>query len=281
MPSLPDRPLVNPTLETFAGQDGLPLTGWLYQAPGAPVPGPAVLSLHGGPEAQERPGFDPHHQSLAAAGVTVFAPNIRGSSGFGREFVHADDLHGRYDAFADVLAAARYLVTEGVADAGRIAVAGRSYGGYLTLASLAFSPGTFAAGVDICGMSDLVTFFRDSEPWIAAVAVTKYGHPERDRALLEDISPLAAVDRIDVPLLVIHGEHDTNVPIGEARQVVAALLELGRPVEYLELEGEGHTFRRADSRRQVARAMLTFLTTHLGAAAVSSTRASSIGSVAG
>jgi dipeptidyl aminopeptidase/acylaminoacyl peptidase len=254
------RPLVTPTLETFAGRDGLPLTGWLYRAPGSAMAGPAALSLHGGPEAQERPGFDPHHQALAAAGIAVFAPNIRGSSGFGREFVHADDLHGRDDAFADVLAAAEHLVTEGIADAERIAVTGRSYGGYLTLASLAFSPGVFAAGIDICGMSDLVTFYRDSEPWIAAAAVSKYGHPERDRALLEAISPLAAADRIDVPLLVVHGEHDTNVPIGEARQIVSALQQLGRPVEYLQLESEGHTFRRADSRKLLARTMLRFLT---------------------
>jgi dipeptidyl aminopeptidase/acylaminoacyl peptidase len=258
-PELPDRPLVTPTLEAFPGQDGLPLTGWLYRAAGAGTPGPAALSLHGGPEAQERPGFDPHHQALAAAGITVFAPNIRGSSGFGREFVHADDVHGRYDAFADVLAAAAHLVSEGIADPDRIAVTGRSYGGYLTLASLAFSPGVFAAGIDICGMSDLVTFYRDSEPWIAAAAVSKYGHPERDRALLEAISPLAAADRIDVPLLVVHGEHDTNVPIGEAQQIVSTLRALGRPVEYLELTAEGHTFRRAVSRKRLVRAMLHFL----------------------
>jgi dipeptidyl aminopeptidase/acylaminoacyl peptidase len=266
-PELPDRLLVVPTLESFPGRDGLPLTGWLYRAREGTAPAPAALSLHGGPEAQERPGFHPQHQALAAAGITVFAPNIRGSSGFGREFVHADDRHGRYDAFADVLAAADHLVTQGIADADRIAVTGRSYGGYLTLASLAFSPGVFAAGTDICGMSDLVTFYRDSEPWIAAAAVSKYGHPERDRALLEDISPLAAADRIDVPLLVVHGEHDTNVPIGEAHQIVAALRALGRPVEYLELEGEGHTFRRADSRRHLARTMLRFLAAHLGVAA--------------
>ena len=97
--------------------------------------------------------------------------------------------------------------------------------------------------------------------------MSKYGHPERDRALLEDISPLASADRIDVPLLVVHGEHDTNVPIGEAHQIVAALRELDRPVEYLELAGEGHVYRRADSRKRLVRAMLRFLTAHLCAPA--------------
>nr|WP_239521774.1 prolyl oligopeptidase family serine peptidase [Geodermatophilus sabuli] len=258
-PPLPARRLVVPRLETFAGHDGLPLTGWLYRAPGSTGPGPVALSLHGGPEDQERPAFAPLHQTLAAAGITVFAPNIRGSSGFGREFVHADDVGGRYDAFADVLAAAQHLVDTGVADRQRMAVTGRSYGGYLTLTSLAFSPGVFAAGVDICGMSDLVTFYRDSEPWIAAAAVSKYGHPERDRALLEDISPLRAADQIDVPLLVVHGEHDTNVPIGEAHQIVLALRELDRQVQYLELAGEGHVYRRATSRKLLAATMVRFL----------------------
>ncbi|WP_236832418.1 S9 family peptidase [Blastococcus sp. KM273128] len=263
-PPLPRRRLVVPTLETFAGRDGLPLSGWLYRAPGRlNGPGPVVIHLHGGPEDQERPTFEPQHQALAAAGLSVFAPNIRGSSGFGREFVHADDLHGRYDAFADVLAAADHLVEAGIAEPGLLAVTGRSYGGYLTLASLAFSPGVFAAGVDVCGMSDLVTFYRDSEPWIAAAAVTKYGHPERDRALLDAISPLASAAAIDAPLLVVHGEHDTNVPVGEAQQIVAALRALGRPVAYLELPGEGHVFRQATSRKEMAAAITRFLHEHL------------------
>jgi dipeptidyl aminopeptidase/acylaminoacyl peptidase len=261
-PAVADR-LVVPTLETFCGRDGRPLTGWLYRPPGVDQPGPAALYLHGGPEAQERPTFDPHHQALAAAGITVFAPNIRGSSGFGREFVHADDGPLRYAAFDDVLAAADHLVSTGLAAKDRIAVTGRSYGGYLTLAALAFFPGVFAAGIDICGMSDLRTFYRDSETWIAAAAVAKYGHPEHDRDLLEDISPLRAADRIDVPLLVVHGEHDTNVPVGEAHQIVRALHDHGRPVEYLELAGEGHVYRRVENRRRLATRMLRFLAEHL------------------
>ena len=252
--------LITPTLETFRGEDDLPLTGWLYRAAGSDA---AVVHLHGGPEAQERPTFSPQHQALAAAGVSVFAVNIRGSSGFGREFVHADDLGGRFDAFADVRAAAHHLVATGVADRRRIGVTGRSYGGYLTLASLAFSPGVFAAGVDVCGMSDLTWFYEETEPWIGAAAVTKYGHPERDRALLEAISPLRQADAIDVPLLVVHGELDTNVPIGEARRIVEALTELERPVEYLELTGEGHEYRRASSRKRLLTDLVRFLASRL------------------
>ncbi|HVH22079.1 MAG TPA: prolyl oligopeptidase family serine peptidase, partial [Pseudonocardia sp.] len=262
-PPLSEVGLVVPTLEFFFGRDGLALTGWLYRPRGQIGPGPAMLSLHGGPEAQERPTFNPQHQAMVAAGITVFAPNIRGSSGFGRAFVHADDIHGRRDAFEDVNAARDFLVNVGVAEAGRIAVTGRSYGGYLTLAALAFSPGLFSAGVDICGMSDLHTFYADTEPWIATAAYSKYGHPQTDYTLLRALSPLHHAENIDVPLLVVHGELDTNVPIGEARQIVAALTDLGRPVEYLELEGEGHEYRRADSRRLLIDRICEFLVANL------------------
>ena len=273
-PRMPDVLLIEPTLESFTGLDGLPLSGWLYRArtPGGPTdsdllepsavgssPSPAMLSLHGGPEAQERPTFSPQHQALAAAGITVFAPNVRGSSGFGRDFVHADDVERRQGAFDDVTASAQYLVRSGIADASRIAVTGRSYGGYLTLAALAFTPEIFAAGVDICGMSDLHTFYRDTEPWIGAAAYSKYGHPRRHRKLLKSLSPLRRVRDIRAPLLVVHGELDTNVPIGEAKQIVAALTRRGRSVDYLELAGEGHEYRRAESRVLLIERMLHFL----------------------
>ncbi|MCS5714073.1 prolyl oligopeptidase family serine peptidase [Herbiconiux sp. CPCC 205716] len=259
VPALPAVPLVQPSLERFRSLDGLEITGWLYRAPGSGAEGPAMLHLHGGPESQERPTFSPQHQVMAAAGIIVFAPNVRGSSGFGREFVHADDVHRRQGAFDDVTAAAQHLIGIQAASAGRIAVTGRSYGGYLTLAALAFTPGVFAAGVDVCGMSHLLTFYAETEPWIAAAAVTKYGHPDHDKKFLRSISPLAKAERIDVPLLVVHGELDTNVPIGEAHRIVAALRELERPVEYLELAGEGHEYRRASSRLALIERMRGFL----------------------
>ena len=251
--------VVSPELVHFEAHDGLPLSGWLYRAAGADAGTPAMVSLHGGPEAQERPVWNPQHQVLAAAGVTVFAPNIRGSSGFGHQFVHADDRWGRLDAIHDVAQCVRLLVSLGVADPARIAVTGRSYGGYATLLTLVEHPGLFAAGVDICGMSDLLTFYRDSEPWIAAAAVTKYGDPVRDAALLAEVSPLHRAEMIDVPLLVVHGELDSNVPRNEALQLVARLQASGRDVQYLELAGEGHEYRRVESRLTLLHAVTTFL----------------------
>lgn len=275
-PSLsPGLPLVRPELVSFTAHDGLPLSGWLYRSPVRTGPGPVMISLHGGPESQERPGFEPQHQAMVAAGISVFAPNIRGSSGFGHAFVHADDRYGRYEAIADVRSCVDLLIERGVADPDGVAVTGRSYGGYLSLAALVRYPELFAAGVDICGMSDLLSFYRDSEPWIAAAAVSKYGDPVHDRQLLHELSPLHHADRIAAPVLVVHGELDTNVPIGEAHRIVAALRRLGKPVRYLELAGEGHVYRRASSRSLLLHTLAQFLgETLLGARAVSRERVS-------
>jgi dipeptidyl aminopeptidase/acylaminoacyl peptidase len=257
--STDDQCLVTPTLESFESHDGLRISGWLYQPLEGGPSGPAVISLHGGPESQERPVFNAQHQLLVAAGITVLAPNIRGSSGYGRAFVHADDRYGRLDAIADVGACADWLVDQGLADSRRIAVSGRSYGGYAVLMALTMFPDMFAAGVDICGMSDLLTFFRDTEPWIASAAVTKYGDPIQDEALLASLSPLHQIDRVRVPVLVVHGALDTNVPVNEAHQVVDALRAIEREVEYLELPGEGHEYRRAASRRLLLETLARFL----------------------
>ncbi|MFT4123414.1 MAG: prolyl oligopeptidase family serine peptidase [Microbacteriaceae bacterium] len=235
--------IVEPVLETFNGRDGLALSGWLYRVPGRLGPGPAVVSLHGGPEAQFRPGWQPRLQALVRAGYTVFAPNVRGSAGFGHQFAHLDDVAGRPDAFADVVAARDHLVASGIALADRVAVAGERYGGYLALSVLAFEPGVFNAGVDLDGMSDLLNFYRETQPWIAAAAYPKYGHPRHDRALLLRISPLRHAAAIDVPVLIVHDVTEMNVPVGESRRMAAALARHRRPVRLVEYgAGAGHGY---------------------------------------
>lgn len=236
----PEVDAVAPDLLRFPGEDGLPLSGWLFRPRGAVGPVPVLLWLHGGPEAQERPVHQPLFQALAEAGIAVFAPNVRGSAGYGRAFAGADDGPRRRVAITDVRAAVTHLVGSGHADPERVGVAGRSYGGYLTLVALAWFPELFAVGVDVCGMADLHTFYRDTEPWIAVAATTKYGDPEADAALLGELSPLRRADRITAPLLVVHGANDTNVPLGEAEQIVAALRERGRTPGFLLFDGEGH-----------------------------------------
>jgi dipeptidyl aminopeptidase/acylaminoacyl peptidase len=260
VPAAPDA--VRPTLETFAAHDGLELTGWLFR-PVTPGPHPAVLWFHGGPEAQERPGHGPLFQSLVDRGIAVFAPNVRGSSGFGRSFVNADNGPLRYAAIADVESCVRHLVATGVARPGRIGVMGRSYGGYLTLAALATYPELFAVGIDVCGMSNFATFYEHTEPWIAAAAVSKYGDPVADADLLRDLSPMTHIDRLRTPLMIVHGENDSNVPVIEAEQVAAALAERGVEHRYLLFPNEGHELLHRSSRADYLRATVDWLTRHL------------------
>lgn len=259
-PPSPDA--VRPTLETLRAHDGLPLTGWLFRPAGA-GPHPTVLWFHGGPEAQERPGHGPLFQSLVERGIAVFAPNVRGSSGFGRSFVNADNLRLRFAAIEDVRSCALHLVETGVADPARLGCMGRSYGGYLTLAALTAFPDLFAVGIDVCGMSNFSTFYQHTEPWIAAAAVSKYGDPVTDAALLADLSPINRIDDLRTPLLIVHGANDTNVPLIEAEQLVSALATRGRPHRYLLFPDEGHELLHRSARADYLRETVAWLTTHL------------------
>ena len=252
---------ITPELHKFTAHDGLELSAWFYPA-GVPG-GPVVMHFHGGPEAQERPVYNPLYREVLARGIAVFAPNVRGSSGFGRDFVNADNLDQRYAGIEDVRSCARYLLDAGLAASRRLGVMGRSYGGYLTLAALVNFPELFAAGVDTCGMVDLETFYERTEPWVAAAAISKYGHPEDDRELLRDLSPIHKIDRLSAPLLVVHGANDTNVPLYEAEQTVAALEARNAPVQYLRFDDEGHVISRHANRVVYVKAVGDFLSTHL------------------
>ncbi|PJM92198.1 prolyl oligopeptidase family serine peptidase [Streptomyces sp. CB01373] len=256
---------VRPVPVRPVARDGLGLGGWYYRAPGrAPQePAPCVLHLHGGPEEQERPVFDPLYHELLGRGLDVFAPDVRGSSGYGRSFVDADLGRGRFAAIEDVADCAAHILLEGLADPLRLAVMGHSYGGYLTMASLVWHPELFRTGVPVCGMSDLTTFFAGTEPWLAQSAAHKYGHPERDRELLRALSPMSRVDALRVPVLAVHGEHDTNVPPGESEQFVRAARERGVEAELLVLRDDGHDFRRADNRRAFRRTAADWIQRHL------------------
>ncbi|MDR6974164.1 dipeptidyl aminopeptidase/acylaminoacyl peptidase [Streptomyces sp. 3330] len=261
----PDRSPVRPVLLRLTARDGLPLSGWYYRAPGraAGDPAPCVIHLHGGPEEHERPVFNPLYHELTGRGLDVFAPDVRGSSGHGRSFVDADLGAGRFAALDDVADCAAHAVPAGPADPTRLAVMGRSYGGYLTFASLVHHPDLFRTGVAVCGMSDFATFFAGTEPWLAESAAHKYGHPERDRELLRALSPMTRIDALRVPVLAVHGEHDTNVPPGESEQFVRAARDRGVPAELLTLRDEGHDFLRADNRRLFRRAAADWLERHL------------------
>ncbi|MCF6506137.1 S9 family peptidase [Blastococcus sp. MG754426] len=232
--------LVEPVRHEYLTPDGLRLSGWLYVPEGSRGPNRTVVSFHGGPEGQARPNWSPITQSMVAAGLTVFAPNVRGSGGFGRAFLTADDGPAREHSFADVRTTVDELVTAGIAAPGRVGAHGWSYGGYLTLVALTRWPELFAAGTSLAGMSDLRTFFAGTEPWMAAASVTEYGDPVADRDLLAGLSPMTALDRITAPVLLAHGDRDTNVPVAESVQAHQALQARGARADLLLFRGEGH-----------------------------------------
>jgi dipeptidyl aminopeptidase/acylaminoacyl peptidase len=240
--------LVKPELRTYKAHDGLELSGWLYLPKGFKAPGPVVLSFHGGPEGQERPAFRADYQALLASGIAVFAPNIRGSSGFGKKFMSMDNHAGRFDANKDIKASADFLVNEGIGAKGRLGIMGGSYGGYVVMVAVTDYPDTFAAGANLFGMVNFETFFAQSTPWMGAISTGEYGDPKTQLQLLKDLSPIHKLDRVVTPLLVMHGANDTNVPVVEAEQVVGALKKRGVAVEYVLFPDEGHGWRKQPNR---------------------------------
>ena len=268
--------LVQPELVRFGAHDGLPLSGWLYRAPGRTGPGPVVLSFHGGPEGQEVPVFRADYQVLLAQGISVFAPNVRGSAGFGKRFLTLDNGPLRVEGVKDLKDCADWVVKSGVGDPKRLGVMGGSYGGYMVMAGLTEFPGLFAAGADLFGIVNFETFFRDTEPWMAAISTVEYGDPKTQRELLQKLSPIHKLDRIRTPTIVLHGANDTNVPVVEAEQVVSTLKKNGVPVEYVLFPDEGHGFRKLPNRVRAQVEMtaffLRYLTGDTSAAVTGSTR---------
>src|SRR5262245_12131959 len=177
--------LVRPELVTFKSFDGLELSGWLYKPKNQNSPGAYVVSFHGGPEGQERPGFRSDYQALLAQGIGVFAPNVRGSSGFGKKFVNLDNGELRLNGVKDIKACVDYLTSNRLADPKRIGITGGSYGGYMTMAGLTEYPDLFAAGVDLFGIVNFMTFFEHTQPWMAAISTIEYGDPKTQKEMLD------------------------------------------------------------------------------------------------
>ncbi len=226
--------------------------------------GSAVLVVHGGPEAQARKNFNPYVQALAAAGHTVVVPNVRGSTGYGKHWYSADDVRRRLDSVADLAAIHAWLPTLGV-DPARAALWGGSYGGYMVLAGLAFQPALWAAGVDIVGISSLVTFLENTSAYRRAYREREYGSLAADREFLHQVSPLTRIDQLRAPLFIIHGANDPRVPLSEAEQIHAALTARGQECELLVYGNEGHGLAQRSNREDALPKAIAFLTRHLAA----------------
>jgi dipeptidyl aminopeptidase/acylaminoacyl peptidase len=257
VPALPEFRLVE-----WPSFDGATVAGWLALPDGPmPAPGwPALVWVHGGPAMQARPNFRPDLQSILARGIAVLVPNVRGSTGYGRAWMDADDREKRLDSVHDLAAGRNWLAAQHGIDPARIGVMGQSYGGYMVLAALTEYPALWRCAVNFYGIADFVTLLEATGPWRRAHRAAEYGDPARHRALFDRISPIHHIHRVQVPLLVLHGIRDPRVPIGESEQVVQAL---GEAVQYEVFDYAGHGFIRQADRERAYAAVAAFLTAQL------------------
>jgi dipeptidyl aminopeptidase/acylaminoacyl peptidase len=264
---VPPDSFVEPQLIDFPTFDDRDIPAFLYTPKPAKADGrnPVVLHVHGGPEGQERPVFNPIYQYLVHRGYCVLAPNVRGSQGYGRAYSHLDDVRKRMDSVRDLKLAWQWLVDSGWGDRDRIAVMGPSYGGFMTLSAITTYPELWAAGVDLYGISDFRTMLSNTSSYRRKHRAAEYGDPEADAGFLAEIAPINHVDRIRAPLMVLHGDTDPRVPMSETEQMVIAVREQGGEVEYVRFEGEGHGFVKRANRLRAYTAIGDFLDRHLSA----------------
>ena len=251
--------LAEPRLVRFESFDGLSVPAFVYRPTNvaAGVRTPVVMDIHGGPESQTRPGWNPGAQLMAdTLGATIILPNVRGSDGYGTQYLNLDNAEKREDSVKDVAALLDWIERQPGLDPKRVAVYGQSYGGYMSLASMTHYSDRFVGGVERYGISNWITFLNNTEAYRRDNRRAEYGD-ERDpkmRSVFERISPMVNVKKISKPMLVMQGANDPRVPQSESDQVVAKLRENGVETWYVSFADEGHGFLKKhnnDLRREV------------------------------
>lgn len=263
----PER-FVKPTRIQFRSFDGRQIPAYYYRPPSASPNERAavVINIHGGPEAQSRPIFaGPTQYLVAESGIAVIYPNVRGSAGYGKSYLQLDNAQRREDSVKDIGALLDWIAQQPELDAGRVAVTGGSYGGYMVLASLVNFGKRIRAGVDIVGIANFITFLERTSPYRQDLRRAEYGD-ERDpqmRAAFQRINPAGRADQIRSALLVAHGVNDPRVPFSEAQQIADKARSSGRAVWTLYAENEGHGFAKKDNRDYLTAVEIMFLQQNL------------------
>jgi dipeptidyl aminopeptidase/acylaminoacyl peptidase len=261
---IPFSQFVEPELVHYPTFDGKKIPAWFYKPAGKAASGvPVIVYPHGGPESQTRPNFSALFQYFVQRGYAVLAPNVRGSTGYGTSYMNLDNTTKRMDSVKDLAHAAMWLRDAKQGDPKRLAVYGGSYGGFMVLAQVTHYPELWAAGIDVVGIANWVTFLENTGAYRRAHREKEYGNLAEHREFLEKISPINHVDKIKCPMMIIHGAQDPRVPVGESEQIVAALKKRGVPVEYLRYEDEGHGLARLKNRLDAYPKMVDFLDKHL------------------
>ncbi|MHA2355723.1 MAG: S9 family peptidase [Candidatus Thorarchaeota archaeon] len=245
------KSFVNATLHNFLSFDSLPIPYFRYIPKGTkPEKGwPAILLIHGGPESQILPDFYPVLQFYLSSGFAVITPNIRGSTGYGRSYMDADNVEKRLDSIMDIKHLALHIKqNDKDINGDSLVVYGGSYGGFAVLSAMTEHPDLWKAGVDIVGVSNFVTFLENTASWRRKLREAEYGSLEHDRELLESISPSNKIDRISAPLFIIQGDNDERVPLSESIQIYESLKEKGLEVELMRFADEGHGLAKLNNR---------------------------------
>lgn len=267
-PWLTEENMATMTPITYSSRDGLTIPGYLTLPVGAEAKNlPLVVNPHGGPWARNNWGFSPTTQFLANRGYAVLQMNFRGSTGYGRQFWEASFKEWGKKMQDDITDGVLWLIERGVVDPDHVGIYGGSYGGYATLAGVAFTPDLYACAVDYVGVSNIFTLLETIPPYWEPFRDMWYemvGDPVEDKELLEAASPLFHANKIKVPLLVAHGVNDPRVKQAESDQIVQALRERGIEVQYIVKENEGHGFSNEENRFDLFRAMEVFFADHLG-----------------
>lgn len=254
----------------YTSRDGLTIHGYLTLPKGYAMENarnlPVVVNPHGGPWARDQWGFNPEVQFLANRGYAVFQMNFRGSTGYGRKFWEASFKQWGKTMQDDITDGVNWLIEQGIADKERIAIYGGSYGGYATLAGVAFTPDLYAAAVDYVGVANMFTFMKSIPPYWEPQLQMFYemvGDPVKDSLLMAEASPVLHADKITTPLFVAQGANDPRVNINESNQMVEALRNRGVTVEYMVKDDEGHGFYNEKNQFDFYNAMDKFLAEHL------------------
>jgi dipeptidyl aminopeptidase/acylaminoacyl peptidase len=275
VPSSPEVDLasfVPAKLVTYPARDGTPIPAFVRIPKGcAPdenagsVPCPVVVLFHGGPEAQAKPGFSTYRQMFVNAGYILVEPNVRGSGGYGRKWLDADNGPKRLDVIGDIEDASRYAKAQYARNgkAPKVGVTGGSYGGYATLIAMTMFAGAYDAGASNVGIGNLESFLRNTAPYRRAVRISEYGDPDRDDEALRKLSPVTYIDRVNAPLLILQGVNDPRVPVGEAIQMHELLAKRGVTAPLILFAEEGHGAGRRSAAVQQLGHTLKFFDEHL------------------
>ncbi|HXW99651.1 MAG TPA: S9 family peptidase [Candidatus Acidoferrales bacterium] len=249
----------------YKARDGMTIYGYLTTPAGSDAKNlPMVVFPHGGPWGRDLWGYDPYAQWLANRGYAVLQPNFRASTGYGKQYLNAGDRQWAGAMHTDLLDGKDWVVQQGIADPKKVCIMGGSYGGYATLAGVAFSPDAFACGVDIVGPSNLNTLLKTIPPYWSTLLAVFHKRMGDNEDFLKSQSPLFKADQIKVPLLIGQGANDPRVNKAESDQIVAAMRKNNKPVEYYVFPDEGHGFARPENRTAFNAASEEFLAKYLG-----------------